>query len=246
MKTQLLLSMFAIACSDGDKNEASTDTGGAGSQPTSDDTGEDTRGRSTRVGRGTRSGWSLSIDSDCSMCVLAEIDQGDAGPVTLLVGEEGTPLAPWVKVDADAEAVIPVLELRADTRYTVQVQDDDQDGRTSEAVTSRPGALPEGIPQISLTRRTDAPMQPGLTVTAVLPQTLDTNYVLVLNEDGDVVWYHTFEGMNFGLSRRRPTANLCHRHGTQGHPTGPLPGHQDHLGHGRPAGRHRPLRAPLR
>ena len=203
MKTQLLLSMLAIACSDGEKDEASTDTGGAGSQPTSDDTGADdpdTGEDDPDTGEpGDTLGLSLSIDADCSMCVLAEIDQGDAGPVTLLVGEEGTPLAPWVKVDADAEAVIPVLELRADTRYTVQVQDDDQDGRTSEAVTIQTGPLPEGIPPISLTRRTDAPVQPGLTVTAVLPQTLDTNYVLVLNEDGDVVWYHTFEGMNFSL-----------------------------------------------
>ena len=141
--------MFAIACSDGDKDEASTDTGGAGSQPTSDDTGADdpdTGEDDPDTGEpGDTLGLSLSIDADCSMCVLAEIDQGDAGPVTLLVGEEGTPLAPWVKVDADAEAVIPVLELRADTRYTVQVQDDDQDGRTSEAVTIQTGALPEGI-----------------------------------------------------------------------------------------------------
>ena len=83
---------------------------------------------------------SLSIDADCSMCVLAEIDQGDAGPVTLLVGEEGT-LAPWVKVDADAEAVIPVLELRADTRYTAGSRRRPRRA-TSEAAPSRPVPSP--------------------------------------------------------------------------------------------------------
>ena len=196
MKTQLLISMLVIGCAGGDKDNTTADTADSVPDPISVDTGDgDTDTGEPEADITLR----LSVDPQCSVCVLADVAQGDSGPLTLLVGEEGTSLAPWVKVDAEADAVIPVLELRAETRYTVQVQDDDEQ-RSSEPVTIQTGALPDDLPPIQLTKRTDAPTQPGLTLTTIVPQTFDRNYLLVLNEDGDVVWYRLLEGMNFSLS----------------------------------------------
>ena len=195
MKTLFLISILAFGCTSSDKDDVSTDSGVQSPESPRDDTGDvvDDTGEAPR-----ELSLSLSIDPECSVCVLAEIDQGETGPITLLVGEEGTSLAPWVKIDAEPEATIPVLELRADTRYTVQVQDNDED-RLSEPMTIQTGSLPDDLPPIHLTTRTDAPTQPGLTVAAIVPQTFDRNYLVVINEDGDVVWYRRLEGMNFSL-----------------------------------------------
>ncbi len=146
---------------------------------------------------------SLSLEPDCTICGVANIRQSHSGPITIWMGEEGTSLSPWLRVEADTEVTLPLLELRADTRYTVFAQRSDQPDIASERLTLSTGPLPADFPPITLTAHTPEEPAPGITVMTIVEWTptdeMDRNFLVAVDEAGEVIWYHRLFGLNLGL-----------------------------------------------
>ena len=190
----LPLLLSTIGCANKSAPTPQSDSGVEGVSTT--DTGDDTASPEPTPQPPTLV---LTLDEACAMCVAAHVTQLEPGPITLLVSAPGDEFRPWVKVDAEAETVVPVLELRADQRYVV-VARDDESGLMSDPASIDTLPLPPDFPPIELTQRVDGDLQPGLTLTAAVPQALDRSYVVAIDSDGEVVWYHRLEGLNLTLS----------------------------------------------
>jgi arylsulfate sulfotransferase len=90
------------------------------------------------------------------------------------------------------ESVIPLLGLRPDTRYTVDVNVGDRTGSTVFTT----GTLPEDMPPIETVSIPER-MEPGLTLFNVIPlggptadDATEDGYILAVDATGEVVWYY--------------------------------------------------------
>ena len=145
----------------------------------------------------------LSLDPDCAMCVTAHIAQEETGLVTIYAGEQGSSLAPWVTFDANLEDTVPVLELHAETTYELKAQRVDTPSVQSEVMTITTAPLPSDFPPINLTAAELDESQPGVTLMTVVEwtgtSTMHSNFLVAVDGDGEVVWYHRLHGLNLGL-----------------------------------------------
>ena len=138
---------------------------------------------------------------DCSVCATAVVTLDMPAPVTLVMGKEGTSMAPWVRSDDAVETHrIPLLELHSETTYRVSVWINGTESDEESTFTTAP--LPDSLPPIELTIGGDIRQQSGLTLINALEWANPDGrrfFVIAVDEDGKVVWYHQLERMALAL-----------------------------------------------
>ncbi len=87
--------------------------------------------------------------------------------------------------------VLPLVGLRSNRDYTVDVAAFDADGAPVDTATTTvaTGGLPEFVADYELAIATPE-MQPGLTLVEVIPSGSTVGHLLAIDPDGHVVWYH--------------------------------------------------------
>ena len=145
----------------------------------------------------------IALDPDCVVCAQVHVSLGEPAPVTLMVGEMGSPLSPWAWSDGSDEHQIPLIELKPDTLYDVAIRFESDPPFLSDSHTFSTGSLPEHFPPIALEVHSPDKMEAGLTIMSVVEWTpvadMDGNFLIALNDAGEVVWYHHLTGLNVGL-----------------------------------------------
>jgi len=110
-----------------------------------------------------------------------------------VVGPEGSGFRFTDPSSGGGDRSVPLVGLKPDTEYTVEVVSDDQ----AESATFTTGSLPDDMPPIEVEAQPDD-MEPGLTLFDVIPlrfgegdgEPTDDGYLIAVDSDGDVVWYH--------------------------------------------------------
>ncbi len=90
---------------------------------------------------------------------------------------------------AAAEHVVPLVGLRADRTYDVEVAATGPSGTSIATTTFDTDALPEFLPSYELaTSQSD--VQPGLTLVEATPSNSSPGFAFAIDGDGEIVWYH--------------------------------------------------------
>ena len=147
--------------------------------------------------------FTVTVREDCVVCAAVDLALDEAAAVTVLVGEQGTSLSPWVWAEASKKHHLPILELTAETAYDVAVRIETDPPVQSATQTVVTGALPDHFPPLSVTVAEPDSLDPGLTIMTVVEWAahveMDGNFLVALNEEGQVVWYEKLTGLNVGL-----------------------------------------------
>ena len=118
--------------------------------------------------------------------------------------------------DLDTEHFLPLLGLKPDSIYTVQVTVKDADGSkqtldpTLQAVTD---PLPDDFPVISVPVAKPGKMEPRFTLLDKFSRgrgSPGTTYTIILDHEGEVVWYST---LGASAMQQLPNGNLRYRSG---------------------------------
>jgi hypothetical protein len=145
----------------------------------------------------------IVLDPDCVVCAQVHVSLSESAPVTLMVGETGESLSPWAWSDETDEHQIPLIELKPDTAYDVAIRLESDRTILSESQTVSTGSLPDNFPPISLAVHSPDQMQAGLTIMSLTEwvpyDEMDGNFLVALNNAGELVWYHQLAGLNVGL-----------------------------------------------
>jgi hypothetical protein len=113
-----------------------------------------------------------------------------AEPVLTALSETGEGLRLRLPAMGPGEHMVPLLGLRPDTEYSIQVEAGARPALA--ALTTRP--LPGDLPPIEVVSE-PAAMAPGLTLFDAIPlgqesQATDDGYLLAVDPQGEVVWYY--------------------------------------------------------
>jgi hypothetical protein len=145
----------------------------------------------------------IMLDPDCVVCAQVQVSLGEVAPVTLMVGETGDPLSPWAWSDGADEHQIPLIELKPDTAYDVAIRLESDPPILSDSRTFSTGSLPDHFPPITLEVHSPDQMEAGLTIMSIVEWKpavdMDGNFLVAVNDAGEVVWYHQLTGLNVGL-----------------------------------------------
>ena len=90
---------------------------------------------------------------------------------------------------AATEHVVPLVGLRADRSYDVEVTATGPGGTSIATTTFDTDALPEFLPSYELTT-SESDVQPGLTLVEATPSNSSPGFAFALDGDGEIVWYH--------------------------------------------------------
>lgn len=190
------LTILVAACSSSESGEATN--------PTPESTGE---------GASAVPDVPLTVTLNPLNVLSAMIELTTRDAVSLTVVAEGAdghtvemPAGP-----SGVEHALPLLGLRPDTRYTLDLVADGQTVATGEV---QSGSLPEGLPQITLGQNDPERISEGLTLMDVIPFTFDdlddsenaaddgdrseepdseptdAGYIVMVDSEGEIVWYH--------------------------------------------------------
>ena len=119
----------------------------------------------------------LTVESDESVQVDVVASDGDHVVEVPTTALEAT------------EHVVPLVGLRADRTYDVEVTATGPDGASVASTTVTTGALPEFLPDYELTT-SPSKVQPGLTLVEATPTGSAPGLAFAIDDDGEVVWYY--------------------------------------------------------
>jgi len=147
---------------------------------------------------------SLSVHTlpECVVCATVEISLDAPAPITLLVGALGKERIPWVHSESSEHHTIPLLELHAETTYSLAVRIDGPHSSIAAYDLFATPALPDIFPPITVERGDDSRTQPGLTLLNILewgdasPRRF---MVAAIDHSGEIVWYHQIDRLALGL-----------------------------------------------
>ncbi len=171
------------------ETETDTDTGA----PSTTDTG-------TEVEPAQLLSASIELDPDCAVCATAHIELDKPAAIQLALGLDEESIQPWVRSEETANHTIPLLGLRGDTTYQVDIHIDAQAASRTQFTTD---SLPNMFPRILLNKAGDDRMQPGLTLINVLEWVNPAGrrfFVLAIDDAGEIVWYKRIERLALALS----------------------------------------------
>ena len=117
----------------------------------------------------------------------------DARASVEVVESDGDGFRLTVPSGGEPDRSVPLVGLKPDTEYTVEVASDGQ----TESAKFTTGSLPDDMPPIEVEAQ-PGDMEAGVTLFDVIPlrfgegdeEPTDDGYLIAVDSDGDVVWYH--------------------------------------------------------
>lgn len=163
--------------------------------------------------RGSSGTATIELDPNGTTPLAALLTVSTLEPSTLSIAVTGPDHAWTVNVeDADTEHEVPILGLTPDGTFRLVVTASSEDGSEElrpHSVDTAP--LPEQFPEIVVEASIPESMEPGLTMFDI-GQT--ANYLVVIDNEGTVVWLYVPPDPGVGDTRLLPNGNLLYLSGS--------------------------------